>query len=447
MNVDLMEKQFIIASACGKYGDQNVAERLLKLLESKAELDGQVFGRILYALAELRATNAASYLLNRFKQKKNEWILIRLQNARALIELGEKSVAPELMNMLTNEKLSDTENIEVLELVGSSGDKSVAPLLLNMLLAETTSTIIKPAIAHALRNIKESSLVGDILEHLQDETIDWEIQWLLTESLEGLQEIAIASLRSMLQNPNININKRVRVGITATLGTWGDQESISHLHEAIESRVVPPNWCLGDSIWIGYIWQRITRTLKSLGDKSVVPTLLQALGQNPANHVVATVSSPWFIVDYKNRLFTWATKYNTSVCEARGIILAALEYESDVIAQQVQSILRQSGWHLSQNELLYSLPKLTSKSLVPELLVLLAERQRDAALNWVRGIVRSIGELGDDCKTVRALLDTGSSLSSKEVDYLKPAIYTALYSVSRRARVRVSRDEQIEELP
>jgi hypothetical protein len=316
-----------------------------------------------------------------------------------------------------------------------------------MLLAETTSTRIKPAIAHALRNIKESSLVGDILEHLQDETIDWEIQWLLTESLEGLQEIAIASLRSMLQNPNININKRVRVGITATLGTWGDQESISHLHEAIESRVVPPNWCLGDSIWIGYIWQRITRTLKSLGDKSVVPTLLQALGQNPANHVVATVSSPWFIVDYKNRLFTWATKYNTSVCEARGIILAALEYESDVIAQQVQSILRQSGWHLSQNELLYSLPKLTSKSLVPELLVLLAERQRDAALNWVRGIVRSIGELGDDCKTVRALLDTGSSLSSKEVDYLKPAIYRALYSVSRRARVRVSRDEQIEELP
>ncbi|MFP4100910.1 NACHT domain-containing protein, partial [Coleofasciculus sp.] len=86
MNVALMEKQFIIASACGKYGDQNVANKLLKLFQRKVELDGQVCGRILYALAELKATNASDYLLKIFREKNDEWILIRLQIARALIE-------------------------------------------------------------------------------------------------------------------------------------------------------------------------------------------------------------------------------------------------------------------------------------------------------------------------------------------------------------------------
>jgi hypothetical protein len=434
----LMEKRFSIASACGQHGNQNVAERLLNLLERRAELDGQVLGRISYALAELRASNAVPQLLTMFNAATEQWTQIQL--ARALIELGEKSVVPQLMDTLIDEECDESEKITILELIGNSGDKSVAPRLLQMLLAETVSSSLKPALAQALRDLKDSSLVSSILEQLQDKTLDWEIRWLLTESLEGLQESAMTSLRKMLKNPNID--KRVQVGIAATLGTWGERESIKYLREAIESQVVPPNWYLGNSNWIGYVWRRITRTLKSLGDNSVLPALVSALEQTTANWREGGLSSPWFIRDEINRLFTRTIKYNASVCEAKGIIFAALEYEPDVIAQQVLGILRQQTSRLFQDELLDTLPKLATKSLVPELLHLLAERWTYTAQykTWV-SVVKEIGELADDFETVTALQEVDSSLSSEEENYLKPAIYGALYSVSRRAKVRVNRNE------
>ncbi len=445
INVALVELQFSIVSACGKHGDRSVAERLLKLLERKAELYEQVLRRIIYALAELRAANTVPQLLAMFKVETNP--RTQLQLAAALLELGEKSIAPELMAMLADEKRFDEDKIPLLELVASSGDKSVTSKLLQMLVAETTSPSIKPAIAQALRDLKDSSLVSSMLKQLQDENIAWEIRWLLTESLEGLQESAIASLRlrEILGKPNID--QRVRVGIAATLGTWGEQDSINHLREAIESQVVPPNWCLGNSNWIGYVWRRITHTLKSLGDNSVLPALVRTLEQTTANWTEGDLSSPWFIRDEINRLFTRTTKYNASVCEAKGIIFAALEYDPDVIAQKVLRILRQQELRSFQEELLRTLPKLATKSLVPELLHLLAERGTYTAhyKTWV-SVVKAIDELADDSKTVRALLEVDSSLLNGEENYLEPAIYSALYSISRRARVRVSRDEQIEEL-
>jgi len=46
-------------------------------------------------------------------------------------------------------------------------------------------------------------------------------------------------------------------------------------------------------------------------------------------------------------------------------------------------------------------------------------------------------------KTLAELRKAYLSLTSNQEMYLKPEIYSALYSVSCRARVRVSRDEQI----
>jgi len=444
MNVALMEKQFIIASACGKYGDQNVANKLLKLFQRKVELDGQVCGRILYALAELKVTNASDYLLKRFREKNDEWILIRLQMARALIELGETSITSDLLNMRTDPECYNREEVEIFELLGSSGIQSVAPTLLDLILADTTSPSVKPAISSALRDLNNASLVNSILQHIQDESIDWQIRWLLTESLEGLKESAIDSLRQIQKDQNVD--ERVRVGIATTLGIWGEQENIIYLVQAIERQVVPPNWCLGDSIWLGYVWQRITRTLKSLGDDSVVPTLVQALEQSQESwdHQVVPELGRRFIVDYANRIFTMTEKYNLSICDAKGIIWAASEYQSETIAQQILSILHQSSWLVFQNEILNNLPTLITKSLVPELRELLPEIHNNTRTsNWKRVLVRAIGEVADDRETVTELQRTYLSLTSNQEMSLKFEIYSALYSVSHRARLRVSRDEQI----
>jgi len=246
-------------------------------------------------------------------------------------------------------------------------------------------------------------------------SIDWQVRWLLTESLESTQKSAIPSLREMLENPNID--RRVRVGIAATLGTLRVRADIPDiLREAIENQVVPPNWCLGNHVEIGYIWQRLTRTLKNLGDDLVVPALVKAFEQ-------CVSASKWS-------------------CEVKGIIAAAFEYQPEVIAKQILEMLRRPEWQSSQDELLESLPQLTTKTLVPELLNLLAERRMYNVSNrrWM-GIIQAIAQVADDRETVKTLLKMmPDQPADEEEKHLAQVIYAALYSVSRRAGVRVNRD-------
>lgn len=153
-------------------------------------------------------------------------------------------------------------------------------LLIQMLLDKNVDPTIKPQIVKALKDLSDASLIGSMLASLQDDTIEWEIRWLLTESLENLQESASDSLMKMLESPDID--GRVRVGIAATLGTWGVREVIPYLREAIQMQVVPANLRFekvseGRTTRTGYyIWDRITRILKNLGDDSVVPALNEA---------------------------------------------------------------------------------------------------------------------------------------------------------------------------
>ncbi len=432
-------KRCRIASAFEELGDQSIAVRLLELLQKETELDPIVREYILSALSELKATFAVPHLLGMLKANRDNYG-IQEKIAEVLGSLGDKSVVPELKSMLTDRKRNDCIRSSIALSLGSLGDKSVAPLLLAMLLDKTTAPRMKPSLAQALRDLKDKSLASTLLEQLQNETIDWQIRWLLTESLESLQdgrEVAgnvSTSLREMLENPNIH--QGVRVGIAATLG--GVQTPIADiLREAIESQVVPPNWSLGDHVEIGYVWQRITRTLHSLGDDSVVPALVKAFKQRLSIQDNGALSSKWFD-------------------EVKGIVVAASEYKPETvceamahpIAKQVLGMLREQQWQSFQDELLELLPNLTTKSLVPELLMLLAERKRYnvAEKRWIE-IGQAIARVADDSKTVKALLEMmPKNPRSEEENHIAQGSYVALYTVSRRAGVRVSRDQQIESL-
>jgi len=421
-------KRWRIGSAIEELGDHNVAVRLLELLEREAELDPLVRECIVSALAEMKATFAVPRLVRMLKADPDYGIQEKI--AEVLGSLGDKSIVPELMAMLADEQRDDCVRSSIALSVGRLGDKSTASVLLAMLLDKTTSPRMKPAIAQALRDLGDQSLVSELLKQLQDETIDWQVRWLLTESLESTQKSAIPSLREMLENPNID--RRVRVGIAATLGTLRVRAGIPDiLREAIENQVVPPNWCLGNHVEIGYIWQRLTRTLKNLGDELVVPALVKAFEQ--------CVS---------------ANKWSR---EVKGIIAAAFEYQPEAIAKQILVMLRRQEWQSSQgfaggssgnfleqaqDELLESLPQLTTKTLVPELLNLLAERRMYNVSDgrWM-GIIQAIAQVADDRETVKTLLKMmPAQPADEEEKHLAQVIYAALYSVSRRAGVRVSRD-------
>jgi hypothetical protein len=296
--------------------------------------------------------------------------------------------------------------------------------LLQMLLDKTTASEKKPEIAEVLRGLKATSLVSDLLERLQDETIDWQIRWLLTESLEGLQESAIEPLREMLENPNIN--PCVRVGIAATLGTWRVRESISYLRKAIETQTVPQNLELSagmlTAVYPGYVWGRIIRAFKSLSDDSIESLLVEIFQQ-------------------------YASPQDKSAWDkAGGIKATALEYNSEDMARQVLQMLRDKAWIECPNDLIRIFPLFTTKSLVPELLCLLEEEKIYTDLKWLwQEIVNAIGQVADDRETVISLGEMWSATSSiNEEKRLLDAIYSAIYSASQRAKVRVNRDGQIE---
>jgi hypothetical protein len=228
----------------------------------------------------------------------------------------------------------------------------------------------------------------------------------------------------MPENPNIN--PCVRVGIAATLGTWEVRESISYLRNAIESQTVPPNLELSagmlTAVYRGYVWGRIIRVLKSLSDDLIEPLLVEIFQQ---------YASP---------------KDKSAWDKAGGITATALEYNSEAMARQVLQILRDKAWIECPNDLIRMFPLFTTKSLVPELLELLAQDQIYTALNWLwREIVNAIGQVADDRETVSSLGKMWSTTSSRnEEKRLLDAIYSAIYSVSQRAKVRVNRDGQIE---
>ena len=419
-------KRWRIGSAFKELGDQSIAARLLELLETEAELDPLVRGCIVSALAELKATFVVPNLLHILKVDEDYGIQEKI--AEVLGSLGDKSVVPELMDMLNDQKRNECVRSSIALSLGRLGDRAVAPVLLQMLLETTTAPRMKLVIAQALTDLGDRSLVSDLLKQLQDETIDWQIRWLLTEILESLQKSAIVPLREMLKNSNIS--QAVRVGIAATLGTWRVRDEIPDiLRQAIESRVVPPNWCLGNYVEIGYVWQRITRTLKSLGDDSVVPVIVKAFEQRGAEQNRSASLSNWFE-------------------DVKGIIAAASEYKPEAITRQILAMLREQEWQPLQDDFIDSLPQLTTKSLVPELLKILAERRmyNVSHKRWM-GIIQAIAQVADDRKTVKALLQMmPAKPSSDEEKHLAQVIYAALYSVSRRAGVRVSRDGKIESL-
>ncbi|MBD1908071.1 HEAT repeat domain-containing protein [Funiculus sociatus GB2-A5] len=421
------EKRENIASAFGELGDQSVAQRLLELLEKDTELDELVRQSIVNALGEMKATFAVPSLLYLLKTTEDEDSNTQERIFQALGEIGDKSVFPDLMEMLNDENYIHGGCIfqALVELC----DKSfVAPLLLQMLLDKTIHRHSKPSIALALRELKDVSLASSMLERLQDETIEWQIRWLLTESLEGLQESASVSLMEMLENPDLD--KQVRVGIAATLGSWGVRTGIPYLCEAIADHTVPLHWELswdqGSIIWFDYLWSRVTRVLKSLDNDLLISTVVETFKQK--------------ITDGKD-------EEGKEGKDAWDIIVAASACKPATISRQLLEMLHRQEWQSSQSNLLSSLSALTTKALVPELLGLLAAREMYNVSKPIWALmVNAIGEVADDCFTLRALLNIGSSLNSEEEEYLAEPIYSALYSVSGRAGVRVSADGQIEEL-
>jgi hypothetical protein len=394
--------------------DKALIDELLAMLvdngvnEEKRRSIASTFGK-------LADRSVAQRLLELLKSNLELNLFVRLSLIDALGALKATFAVSSLQEMLTTENTINAKE-KIIITLGVIGNKEVASSLLDSLLDTTTDPKIKLTIAQALRNLKDESLTHRVLDDLRDQTIDWQVRWLLTESLEGLQESAKDSLMKILESQAID--EPVQVGIAATLGAWGVSETIRYLCNAIENKVVPPSWQQEYHTSCGYIWGRISRVLNSLGDESVVPILKQAFIQSP------TIPDKWATIN------------------------ALLEYKDrrEEIARQVLELARLPSY-FSKGTLLVYMRSLATKSLVPELRTLLTQCSVYGIDEWGQiGIINGLAQVADDLETVEALQEMMPVMQTTENEYLRYAIYQALYRITQRARVRLRYDGQIEEL-
>jgi HEAT repeat protein len=442
--------RFGVMGALGKLGDSVIAERLLSLFERNTNTleEAEVRLDLAETLGTLKAANAVPILLvmltsnvilasnvdRKTQTGSDEW---RRREAstricEALGRIGDKSVSPKLLELVVVEEADLRIRVPIPQVLGKLGDKSVAPRLLQLLLDKKLAPGLKPEIADALKVLSDDSVARSMVTLLQDKSIEWEIRWLLTEVLEGFQERANDPLMAMLTDKHTD--QRVRVGIAATLAAWGVRTTLPFLRKAIQNRIVPPSWELGTFTSVGRIWGRITRVLRGLGDDSVIPVLVE-LSERIKD------DGPYGIAE-----------------ELQAIVFAASEYKPEQMARSLLAKARKTlksreiepaYWSPNHRQefLLRAIASLATKSLAPELVGLLAEMKVGVWTRWesVR-IIRAITPLADDLQTINGLLLMINEVPNENAYYLDHEIYNALYTVSRRARVRVGSNRQIEPL-
>lgn len=393
-NIQPLKRRAVIAEALGKFSSERVAESLLTALHRL--------------------------------EPNQENITLRTSILEALVSLRANSTIPDLRRILEVEQ-NPLFKFRLIKAIGILSNKAEASLsLLQMFLDKEIPAEIKLEIFESLRELKEPSTANQTLNHLEDESIDWQLRWLLVESLEGLQEHVEAELRQLLINSAID--ERVRVGIATVLGMWGVQEVVPILDRAIEQRLVPPNLSIEHYVWTGHIWVAMSRVSKKLGSTFVQTLLLQALNNPGAEEF-----------------------------ELAGIALAVAEYDSEAAAYKVLSVLRERSFIFSPI-LIGFLPRLANKSIESDLLGLLnlpEDVQVDSRFSNSLDIVfvaTAIGRVSNTVKAVNVLLklirfaSNNFTLTDIVESMVINALYKALYQVSQQAKVRLTQDYQIQTL-
>lgn len=372
--------------------------------------------------------HAVPTLLSIFGQLEPDQRNLNLRTSilEALISLKEYSIISDLRNILEKEGTS-LFKVRLIKAMGILSDKAEASLsLLQMLLDEDTPTDFKVEISQSIRELKEPSVINQILNYLRDESLNWQLRWLLAECLEGLREHVEVELEEILED--LAISEPVRVSIATVFGNWGVQKVLPFLYKAIEQSVVPPNLSIDYQVWSGYIWATIARVSKKLGDTSIQRLILQAFGTESLREF-----------------------------ELGGIALAVAEFNPEAAARKIVTLLKQHNFIFSPI-LLSFLPTLATKSIETELLSLLDSPQAlevDPRFKHsldIAFIATAIGRVSNTVEAVDALLKPLRALSnsSEPIDVVESivmnALYNALYQVSQQAKVRLTRDYQIQSL-
>ncbi len=183
---------------------------------------------------------------------------------KAVGELGDKEVAPRLVEILGDQGIDRKMRESIGEAIVRLGDQEVA---LQMLNDNRIDQELRESIGEATGRLGDKEVVPRLVDILGDERIDSKLHWYIVHAIDKLgDKEVVPRLVEMLGNQGIY--SVVRFGITKAIGKLGDKEVVPRLVEM-----------LGDKGITGDVRCGISEVICKLGDKKVVPRLTEMLDE------------------------------------------------------------------------------------------------------------------------------------------------------------------------
>lgn len=442
------DRREAVASALADVGDRASAPALLAALEHFAKDEPAVAGNFAASLARLQYKPALPVMIRFFRTidtkkpdiqlfeyfrwiaavstfgdksvKAEMWDVVDYSYSRkkyqlgdliiglVIGELGDVSDVPRLLSLL--EDRADT----VSGVVARLGGIQVAPRLLEVLLARNEKFGEKASIVRALSALKAPNVVEEILQAVGDFGLDWRIRWFASEVLDGYpRQECEPELVRLLDLPGLD--KLVRVGVASVLANWDNAAGLPHLLGAFNDDVYGYGGDNSDSLSAAgrpyslHAGQRVARALLRLGDRTIVPLLLdrysKMINQRSGNHLI--------ISDLGNALATF------KAVDSIPYLIEGLE-----------------PWGSGEGILAEAL----TKEALPVVYNAIDSGQFPSPSGMI-SVFREIGDMADTPTDATRLLRSFLSLDAQQ--RYSRSLFDALETVSRRAKVRVYADGRV----
>jgi HEAT repeat protein/GTPase SAR1 family protein len=235
------------------------------------------------------------HMLSDWKQKND----LRQYIAQALGTLGERTVAPDLVRLLSDERgrLYSLVGQNIAQALGTLGDRTVAPDLVRLLSDEQLHFRVRWSIAQALGTLGERTVAPDLVRLLSDEQLESDIRWSIADALGTLGERTVASdLVRLLSDQKLD--REVRGRIADALGTLGDRTVAPDLVRLLSDQKLDSEVCV-----------RIADALGTLGERTVTPDLVrlfrdQKLDREVRGSIAVTLGN---LIDDETMIYSFAT--------------------------------------------------------------------------------------------------------------------------------------------
>ncbi|HEY7418473.1 MAG TPA: HEAT repeat domain-containing protein, partial [Ktedonobacteraceae bacterium] len=147
----------------------------------------------------------------------------------ALGELGDPTIAPELLQLLKQHGKTDLTCYRIAVVLGKLGNRDVIPDLQYLLQDNQFHDYVRSGIVTALRIMADQHIVAYFMQVLKDEHIKEYVRCQVARAFNEISReyIPVTDLFHILECANIN--SAVRAELAATICTLGEQEAIPGL--------------------------------------------------------------------------------------------------------------------------------------------------------------------------------------------------------------------------